>query len=86
MQESGIKGYEVALWMGAFVPARTPADIVEHLHRELAAALAEREVKETLAASGIEAESNTPARFASYVASEIEKWRKVITMAGIKAE
>ena len=82
--ESGIPGYEVALWMGIFLPARTPPVIVERLSRDLSAVLGSREVTDVLARHGIDAEASSPQQFATHIANELLKWRKVALAARIE--
>ena len=83
--ESGLRGYEVALWMGVFLPARTPGSIVETLNRELNATMTSREISDLLANHGIEVEAGSAQRLSVLVASEIAKWRKVVTAARIES-
>ena len=40
IDEAGVPGYDVSNWIGIVAPAGTPADIVDKLHREIAAVLA----------------------------------------------
>ena len=85
-QESGLKGYEVTLWLAVFAPAKTPRPIVERLHREFAAALAIAQVRDALNLQGLQPESATPAAFARYLSAEIAKWREVARKANLKPE
>jgi len=82
--EAGIPGYEVALWMGVFMPAGTPEQFVDLLGRELNAAIGSREITDLLASHGIEAEPGGAKRLAALVASEVAKWRKVAIAARIE--
>jgi tripartite-type tricarboxylate transporter receptor subunit TctC len=81
--ESGLRGYEVSLWMGILAPAGTPAAIVSRLHRELAAILDTPGIRDALVAQGVEPRSSTPADFAAFIRAEIAKYRKVVKTAGI---
>jgi tripartite-type tricarboxylate transporter receptor subunit TctC len=85
MQEAGVKGYESATWYGMLAPAGTPADIVNKLNAEIVAILRQPEINERLSHEGAEPVGNTPQQFGAHIKSEIEKWRKVIRAAGIKA-
>jgi tripartite-type tricarboxylate transporter receptor subunit TctC len=85
-QETGLKGFEVTLWLAVFAPAKTPRPIVERLHREFAAALAVPQVRDALSLQGLQPESATPAAFARYLAAEIAKWREVARKANLKPE
>ena len=84
--ESGLRGYEVSLWMGILAPARTPAAIVSRLHRELVAILGTAGIKDALVAQGVEPRPSTPADFAAYIRAEIAKYGKVVKTAGIVSE
>jgi tripartite-type tricarboxylate transporter receptor subunit TctC len=84
--ESGLAGFEVTDWQGLLAPAKTPAAVIERLNRETIRILNERDVKERLAAAGLQVVTNTPAQFADFIRSEIDKWGKVIRAAGIKPE
>ena len=85
-QEAGIPGIEVELWYGILTSAGTPRDIVERLNAEIVRALAAPEVREKLAASGIEPLTDTPDEFAKFIRSETARFAKVIKDAGIKPE
>ena len=85
MQEAGVKGYESSTWYGVLAPAGTPADIVNKLNAEIVGILKQPETNERLSQEGAEPVGNTPAQFGAHIKSEIEKWRKVIRAAGIKA-
>ena len=84
--ESGVPGYEASLWYGFLGPARMPAEIVNRLSSEIAAALAQPDVRERLASQGVDARSNTPEEFARMLASDMERWAKVVRRAGVQAE
>ena len=84
--ESGLRGYEVSLWMGILAPAGTPAAIVSRLNRELVATLGTTGIKDALIAQGVEPRPTTPADFAAYIRAELAKYRNVVKSAGIVAE
>jgi tripartite-type tricarboxylate transporter receptor subunit TctC len=84
MVEAGIKGYESTTWYGLVAPAATPADIVGRLHAEVVAGLKSPDLSERLSREGMDSVGNSPAEFAKYIQSEIDKWRKVIKAAGIQ--
>jgi tripartite-type tricarboxylate transporter receptor subunit TctC len=84
--ESGLPGYESTTWYGMLAPAGTPATIVRTLHDQMVAVLKLEDIREKLLVQGLEPVGNTPAEFSSIIASELTKWRKVVTAAGIKAE
>ncbi len=86
LDESGLKGYELVGWNGMFVPAGTPAAIVNKLHGGVVAALALPDVKERLSVLGADGVGDTPQHFAAFIKADIAKWAKVVKAAGIKVE
>lgn len=84
--ESGFPGYQASLWMGAFVPARTPGTVVAALNRELGSTLRAAEVRNALAEQAVEPGSGTPGTLAKLVREDTTRWRKVIAEAGLKPE
>jgi tripartite-type tricarboxylate transporter receptor subunit TctC len=78
MAELGTPNLEADIVTGLVVPAGTPKEVVDTLHRALVAIMAVPEFKERLAALGFEAVANTPAQFADWIKLEIAKWAKVI--------
>jgi tripartite-type tricarboxylate transporter receptor subunit TctC len=81
-----ITGYEANSWAGVGVARDTPTEIIERLNREINAGLADPAVKGRLAQVSATPLLLSPAAFGAYVASEIEKWGKVVKRAGIKPE
>lgn len=81
-----VPGYEASLWYGFVGPARIPADIVRRLNAEIVAALKFPDVRERLAAQGIDVRTSTPEEFAKLLAADLERWAKVVQRAGIKVE
>jgi tripartite-type tricarboxylate transporter receptor subunit TctC len=86
MAEAGYPGVEASGWNGIFVPAGTPAAIVNRLHDEIARVLHERDVEEDAYQLGTVAGGEKPEEFAAFVRGEIAKWGKVATDAHIKAQ
>ena len=78
--------YDVELWWGVLAPAGTPAPVVERLNRDLNAALAEPDMKAYLLKEGAEPSAIAPAAFGARIADEIERWKRVAKLAGLKTE
>jgi tripartite-type tricarboxylate transporter receptor subunit TctC len=76
----------VASWNGLFAPARTPADAIERLNRELSLTLAEPEVVRRFLELGVEARPSSPVAIAARMRAEIERWSRVIDDAGIERQ
>jgi tripartite-type tricarboxylate transporter receptor subunit TctC len=83
--ESGLPGYESALWAAIVVPAGTPPAIVERLNREVRALLAEPEMVGSLGKQGLDTDPGTPEALAARIRADVEKWRDIIQKAGIRA-
>src|SRR5580692_9582203 len=81
-----IPGYDAAAWTGVGVPRGTPDAIVKLLNREINAGLMDPAIKARLTELTVTPLLFTPAEFGAYIATETEKWTKVIKVAGIKAE
>jgi tripartite-type tricarboxylate transporter receptor subunit TctC len=82
-----VSGYEANGWQGIAAPRNTPVEIVNVLHKEINAALADPVIKGRIAGWGYTVfPSASPAEFASFVASYTDKWSKIIHAAEIKAE
>jgi len=86
MAEAGYPGFEASGWLGIAFPAKTPAAIVERMHRETAAVMATPDVREQLQNAGLEPALKDSAAFGAYIRSELGKWTKLIKDAGIKAD
>jgi tripartite-type tricarboxylate transporter receptor subunit TctC len=81
-----VPGYEASGWLGLGAPRDTPAEIVNKLNKEIGASDADPEMKSKLVDLGIIPMSTTPDEFEEFVASEAEKWAKVVKFANIKTE
>ncbi|MDP3799523.1 MAG: tripartite tricarboxylate transporter substrate binding protein [Polaromonas sp.] len=86
LAESGLAGYDISSWFGLFVPARTPAPVVDRLYRETSRILKSQDVIERFAKEGAEPVGSTPVHFNAYVRQEFVKYTKVIKDNGIKSD
>ncbi len=84
-KEAGLDNFEVGLWYGMFAAAGTPRDIINRLNLGLHKALAAPDLKERLAAIGVEPLTSTPEEFANFLRSETARYARLIKDAGIKA-
>jgi tripartite-type tricarboxylate transporter receptor subunit TctC len=82
--ESAIPGFEASTWWGILAPAGTPAAIVAEVNGKLAAALAQRDMIDRVAALGADLAGGAPERLAEHLNAEIPKWREVVRAANIK--
>ena len=82
--EAGHPMLEGDQWIGVFVPAATPKEIVATLHRRIVETVALPAVKDRLEALGFYPVETTPEQFADRIRVELEKWRAVIRTAKLK--
>ncbi len=77
-------GFDAQLWLGFFAPKGVPAPILKRLNTELLAIAKSPDMKEKFETNGADPLwSNSPAELSKLVASDIEKYTKVIKAAGI---
>src|SRR5712672_4563954 len=69
--EAGYPDSDYVFWIGVFAPAGTPRDIVDRLHQEIAKALADPAVHDTIRKLGADPMSLTPTGFDAFVKTEI---------------
>ncbi|MFM8692716.1 MAG: Bug family tripartite tricarboxylate transporter substrate binding protein [Limnohabitans sp.] len=81
-----IPGFEAITWFAVFAPAGTPKPVVDRLNAEVLRVFRLPEVAERLKTLGLEAVLSSPEELASYQASEIVKWTKVVKESGARAE
>jgi tripartite-type tricarboxylate transporter receptor subunit TctC len=78
IDESGVPGYDVATWIGAFAPAGTPKSIVGKIEADIKQALAAPEVKTKLEALSMEIRSGASAEMRDLLAGDIGKWGRLV--------
>jgi len=81
-----VPGFEAGGWQGVCAPNKTPAEIVDKLNREINAVLADAKLKARLVELGGQPSPGTPADFGKFIASETDKWGKVVREAGLKLD
>jgi tripartite-type tricarboxylate transporter receptor subunit TctC len=84
--EQGVPKFEVQGWFGVLAPAATPAPVVARLNKELETILHQPDVKERLAALGVEPGGGSPADFAKLIDSDTRRAGEAIRRLGIKAD
>jgi len=81
-----LPGFEASNWFGVAAPRNTPPEIIDKLNKEINITLAEPGIKARLADLGAAPLVGSPADFGRFVATEAEKWSKVIRAANIKVD
>jgi tripartite-type tricarboxylate transporter receptor subunit TctC len=79
-----VPGFDASSWYGLGAPRGTPSAVVAKLDQEIAAVLADEQMKARLLGVGIDPMFMPAAEFAKFIADEAEKWGKVVKFAGIK--
>ena len=82
--EAGVPGFDYPIWYGVWVPAGTPAGVVDKLAKDIARVLAAPDLRDWLAKHGADPMSMTQPEFARFVLSESESAARIIEAAGIK--
>jgi tripartite-type tricarboxylate transporter receptor subunit TctC len=86
MQEAGVSGFVVTSGFHFLGPAGLPRPIVEKLNSALVQTLRDPAIRKALIERGADPIGSTPEEHAAYIKTEIEKWRRVVKVAGIKPE
>jgi tripartite-type tricarboxylate transporter receptor subunit TctC len=81
-----VPGYALDPWLGLFVPAKTPPEVVSRIHTEVVKILNSPDLKSKLGPQGIELVTSSPADFARFIREDNARWGKLIKEAGIKAD
>lgn len=82
--EAGVAGYEWKFWYGLLVSAKTPAPVVEQLHKDMTAVLRLPDVQKQLVAMGVTQATVSPAQFRALIESEIAKYARIAKAANIQ--
>jgi tripartite-type tricarboxylate transporter receptor subunit TctC len=82
MNESGFKDFAFENWYGLFVPAKTPAPLVERLSQELQKVLKAPEVMAKLSELGSRDVSGPPDQATRFIAKEVPQWEMVVKRSG----
>jgi len=81
-----LPGFEVTTWSGVGAPARTPGDVIARLSAEINAGLADAGVQKRFAEVGAIPLRYTPAEMRAMIARDVEKWARVVKLAGIQPQ
>src|SRR5262249_22008133 len=81
-----LPGYETSSFYGVGAPTGTPREVVELLNREINAALDEPTIKQRVAELGAIPLHGNATEFGAMLATETERWRKVVEMSGVKKD
>lgn len=85
-ENKNLAGVDIGVWYGLFAPAKTPAAILQRLHKDLLEALKHPKLVSTLADQGISIVGSSPAELQAFIRADTEKYRKIVESANIRAE
>lgn len=86
LAESGVPGYDMSPWIGAFAPAGTPRPIIDRLNAEINKALVLPDVVKTLENQALDPSPSTVDQFNATIKTDYEKYGKLIKLTGAKVE
>jgi tripartite-type tricarboxylate transporter receptor subunit TctC len=81
-----LPGCESSAWHGVGAPRSTPAEVIETLHKEINAGLADARLRARIADWGYQAYASSSAEFSKLIADDTEKWGKLVRAANIKPD
>ena len=84
--EMGYPGFSASGYAGLLAPAGTPADAINRVQAETAKLLKLTAVAERFVTLGLDAVGSTPAEFAQFIRTDLDKWTKLVRELGLKLQ
>ncbi len=82
----GLEGFVTGSWQGIVAPARTPPEVIAKLNAEVTRILKLPDIRQLLDSQGTTPLPTSPQEMGRWLASEQERWTKVVKASGIKLE
>ncbi|MCC7281840.1 MAG: tripartite tricarboxylate transporter substrate binding protein [Acetobacteraceae bacterium] len=86
MAESGLPGFDAAVWYGVLAPHGTGSEVIARMNAALGRALADPAVRQRLQQQGVSPAFSSPEAFAALIRAEITRWAPVVRAAGARIE
>ena len=86
LDEAGVKGMDMGIWLGLFAPAGTPPVIVARLNEEVNKVLQMPDVREKIINGGAKPVGGSSEDFAAFVSIDYAKWGRIVKNSGVKLE
>jgi tripartite-type tricarboxylate transporter receptor subunit TctC len=86
MFEAGLENFEVTSWYGLMAPAKTPANVIAIIRRDVLKVYGNSEVNEKFAEMGLVPIANRPEDFSRMIRNDTEKWSAIVKKANIKPQ
>ena len=83
---AGIAGFDMVAWIGYMAASGTPREIAQRLAAETERALAAPDIRERLAAIGLDPDPRGTEQFGAYLKAQKDSFRRIIERANIKLE
>ena len=84
--ESGLGAFDDKIWFGVSVPAGTPAEIIARINHDLGQVMQAPEIRQRLAALGLEPATSTPHEFADIIREDTERMQMLVRAGKISAQ
>ncbi|MDP2411511.1 MAG: tripartite tricarboxylate transporter substrate-binding protein [Pseudolabrys sp.] len=84
MDEAGMPGFDVGIWIGLLAPAGTPAEIVDKVSAVANEGLKTEAVMTAMRTQGIDPIGGTPKEFEAFIRADIKKWDSILETTGLK--
>jgi len=85
-EAAGVKGFEMTVMYGVWMPARTPQEIVDRLNASIVKVVSSPAFTSWLQDQGVDPRTSTPAQMAAYISSEMPKLERVVKASGAKMD
>jgi tripartite-type tricarboxylate transporter receptor subunit TctC len=79
--ESGLPGYELAAWVGVFVRAGTPPDIVTKLNELVTKWVSDPETEKYMETVGATPFPSTPEQLGAFAEADTKRWAEIVSIA-----
>lgn len=86
VSESGVQGFDAAVWYGVFVPAKTPAPVVARLNHEFVQILRSPDMQAWLREQGLEPIADSAQQARERMDAEVQNWKRVIAANNLKLD
>ena len=86
LAESGLVDFELTAWVAAFVPAKTPQDVIEKLNGWIKVVMNDPATAKTVATYGAIPFPTTPEALGTFADAETKRWAKIVEVAKIEKQ
>jgi len=81
--EQGYPGFDIDFWVGIWAPIDVPQDILKKINHDINKAMQDPEIKSTFDKAGVQVREMDQQQFHQFVQSEMNKYLKIVKLAGI---